>query len=242
MYNKQVKKYSKQNYMTTTTIRMTASECRDPMNWRRSYYKTGDRMTVSYNIIPTATDPKNEKWVEIFEIKPTSHGKGLFSLVEFRNNSPVCPYPGRLYHESESPQQHSSMVMQSGIKQLYVVADKFAWSGGSFVNDARGTNQSKNVKISLTHTLLRNRPDQLEMYKRESLQQGGKLTGLHPQAVGLTLPIYRSTRVIKVGDQLLTSYNWTTADWNSAISADANNTKNKKRKRNNNNNNNNDPS
>ena len=228
--------------MTTITIKMTASECRDPANWRRSYYKTGDRMTVSYNINPTATDPKNEKRVVIFEIKPTSHGKGLFSLVEFRNNSPVCPYPGRLYHESESPQQHSSMVMQSGIKQLYVVADKFAWSGGSFVNDARGTNQSKNVKISLTHTLLRNRPDQLEMYKRESLQQGGKLTGLHPQAVGLTLPIYRSTRVIKVGDQLLTSYNWSTADWNNATAADVNNTKNKKRKRSNNNNNNNDPS
>ena len=219
--------------MTTITIKMTASECRDLANWRRSYYKTGDKMTVSYNTNPTATDPKHEKWVEIFEIKPTSHGKGLFSLVEFRNNSPVCPYPGRLYHESESPQEFSSMVMQSGIKQLYVVADQHAWSGGSFVNDARGTNQSKNVKISLTHTLLRNRPDQLEMYKRESLQQGGKLTGLHPQAVGLTLPIYRSTRVIKVGDQLLTSYNWTTADWNNATADDAGNTKNKKRKRNN---------
>ena len=229
--------------MTTITIKMTASECRDLANWRRSYYKTGDKMTVSYNTNPTATQTKNEKWVEIFEIKPTSHGKGLFSLVEFRNNSPVCPYPGRLYHESENPQEFSSMVMQSGIKKLYVVADQHSWSGGSFVNDARGTNQSKNVKISLTNTLLRNRPDQLDMYKRESIQQGGKLTGLHPQAVGLTLPIYRSTKVIKPGDQILTNYNWSNADWNSAISADANTTKNKKRKRsNNNNNNNNDPS
>jgi hypothetical protein len=212
------------------------------MNWRRSYYKTGDKMTVSYNTNPSATDPKHEKWVEIFEIKPTAHGKGLFSLVQFRSNSPVCPYPGRFYHESENPQASSSMVMQSGIKKLYVVADKFAWSGGNFVNDARGTNQLKNVKISLTYTLLRNRPDQLDMYKRESTQQGGGLTGLHPQAVGLTLPIYRSTKVIKPGDQLLTSYNWSNADWNNATAADANNTKNKKRKRSNNNNNNNDPS
>lgn len=228
--------------MTITTIRMTANECRNLANWRRSYYKTGDKMTVSYNTNPSATQAKNEKWVEIFEIKPTTHGKGLFSLVEFRNNSPVCPYPGRLYHESENPQEFSSMVMQSGIKQLYVVADQHSWSGGSFVNDVRGSNQSKNVKISLTHTLLRNRPDQLNEYKRESLQQGGKLTGLHPQAVGLTLPIYRSTKIIKPGDQILTSYNWSTAEWNSAISADANSTKNTKKRKHKNNSNNNDPS
>ena len=30
------------------TISMTPSQCRDPVNWRRSYYKNG-RMTVMYN-------------------------------------------------------------------------------------------------------------------------------------------------------------------------------------------------
>ena len=195
------------------TISMTPSQCRDPANWRRSYYKDG-RMTVMYNSTNNTT--RKETWTEIFDIKDTKHGKGLFSLVHFKTDSPVCAYPGKLFHENERPQERSDMVMQSGISKLLIVATKYSWSGGSFVNDVKGAKKTKNVKISVKTTQLRNRPDQQKLFKQETIRKGGKLTGIHPEAIGLTVPIYRSTKNIKPGDQILTSYNWSNEDWKNA--------------------------
>ena len=132
------------------TISMTPSQCRNPANWRRSYYKDG-RMTVMYN---TTNTTRKENWTEIFDIKDTKHGKGLFSLVHFKTDSPVCPYPGKLYHENERPQEKSDMVMQSGIKKLLIVATKHSWSGGSLVNDVKGSKKSKKCEnFGQNHTV-----------------------------------------------------------------------------------------
>ena len=87
------------------------------------------------------------------------------------------------------------------------------------MNDVKGAKKTKNVKISVKTTLLRNRPDQLKLFKQESIRKGGKLTGIHPEAIGLTVPIYRSTKNIKPGDQILTSYNWSNEDWKNATTA-----------------------
>jgi hypothetical protein len=91
------------------------------------------------------------------------------------------------------------------------------------------------VKISIKTTLLRNRPDQLKLFKEESIRKGGKLTGIHPEATGVTMPIYKSTKPIKPGDQILTSYNWSNQDWKNATTASSTSqtkqTKQKKRLR-----------
>ena len=100
------------------------------------------------------------------------------------------------------------------------------------MNDVKGSTKTKNVKIAIKTTLLRNRPDQLKLFKEESIRKGGKLTGIHPEATGVTMPIYRSTKPIKPGDQILTSYNWSNQDWkNATATSQTKQTKKKKRQR-----------
>ena len=78
-----------------------AAECRDAGNWRR-HYLLQELQTKLHcfvqNINKQDRDITKIGWRSL-ELKTQKHGKGLFSMVMFDKDAPVCPY----MHESDNP-------------------------------------------------------------------------------------------------------------------------------------------
>ena len=190
------------NY-TIQMVKYSAAQCRDDTRWRR--------VKLRGTIVEYKND--NDRYVPVLQVKPSTYGRGLFALQSYDVGDYVAAYFGKLVRKDTHPENSSDMVIQSGLRD-YVIKGRPATSisGAVFVNAVRGKDKKKqNVRISVKRVTLASKQGALQKLEFDQMRE------LHPgvqvMARGNVIPVYVCTKKIRMGDEILTDYNWTNKEW-----------------------------